>query len=191
MATTQSLSRISTPDAGVPLDLYGFSAITGENMAIFTTSYQLPQNELSINLIRLPAGRSISTVWAFVQTVGSGSPGAGFQGFAVYDNTGSRIGITTTDNTLFTSIGYRSKALSSSIAATNTDRWLYLAVLSNLPTGPVLKVAVDSGNAVFSNGPAGTQRRLIFNTGITAMPTSFTVASYGTSDSTITFMGVT
>lgn len=178
-------------DGTLPLSAYNLTAITGETMDMFTTSYQMPKDEIEINLIRLPAGKSITTVWTFIQTVGSGSPGSpGFQGFAVYDSSGTRIGVTTSDNTLFTSTGWRSKALTSSIAAASTDRWMYLAILSNLPTGPAVKASVDLGNATFANGPSGAQRRLIFNTAQTSTPSSFTVASYGTSDSTVTFMGV-
>lgn len=190
MATKSSLSRISPPDATVPLDLYGLTAITGEAITTFHGSYQLPKDEVQINLIRLPAGRGITTIHTFIQTAGSGSPGSpGFQGFAVYDSSGSRIGVTTTDNTLFTSTGWRSKALASAITATAADRWLYLAVLSNLPTGPVIKASLDLNSATFLAGPAGTQRRAFFNGSITATPSSFTVASYGTNDSTLTFMG--
>lgn len=177
-------------DGCVPLSLYSnLTAITGEDLMVFSQTYNLPKDEMQLNLIRLPAGKSITSVTTYIQTAGSGTPGSpGFQGYAVYDSAGSRIGVTTTDNTLFTSTGWRLKNLGSSIAAASTDRWMYLAILSNLPTGPTIRSSIDMGSAPFLN--SGSQRRAFFNGSLTATPSSFTPASYGTADSLLTLMGV-
>lgn len=173
----------------VPLSLYSLLAVTAEHFAMFTDTYPLPKDEIQLNLIRLPAGKAITSVTTYIQVVGSGSPGnPGFQGFAVYDSSGTRVGVTTSDNTLFTSTGWRSKALTSPVAATSSDRWMYLGMLSNLPTGPTVRSSSDFGNAAFLN--SGTQRRAFSNPSLTATPSSFTPSSYGNSDSILTLMGV-
>lgn len=141
--------------------------------------------------IYVPAGRPITGCLTAVHTAGTIGAG-GENGFAIYNSTGTQIGLTTSDNDLFGSTGIRSKNLDSSIAAATSGRIVYVEMRregwSVEPFFAFLQTANNAG--MFDDGwPTGIRRSFI--AGGTGHPASINPTTHGsTANGYMPFIGL-
>ena len=133
--------------------------------------------------IYVPAGRVITGCLVGVHTAGTIGAG-GENGFAIYDATGTQIGVTTSDDALFGTAGLRSKNLNSTIAASSSGRIVYVEMRregwSVEPFFAFLQTANNAG--MFDGGwPSGIRRSFI--NGGTGHPASINPATHGSTAS--------
>jgi hypothetical protein len=137
--------------------------------------------------VRVPQGTPITGAAMFVESAGS-TPGGGIQGFAVYEEDGTLAGSSTTDNAIFTSTGWRSKALTTPIAAQPDGRFVYVAFVSNLGSAPTLTSAADA--KALNGAVGGGNRRCFYAASVTSWPGTITVSSHGTLSTQTNLIGV-
>jgi hypothetical protein len=161
-----------------PISEYGFFAASSaiEN---FTAKSTLG----SLYFVRLfiPAGQVISAIATVVTDVGTLGAGGG-NCFCIYDNNGTFIAQTPTDDTLWQSAGWRIGQLSTPIAAQNTDRFIYAsAFVVGYSSPPYIGYATPSTSNAFLAGGYNkpNHRRAFYANGVASLPASFDPTSYG------------
>lgn len=141
----------------------------------------------------VPAGQAINGVSTYVKTAGTVG-GGGVNGFAIYTDAGVLVDSTPSDNTLWSTIGWRSKAFSTPIAAQSSGRFVYTAFLINgYSGGPTMSFSTiaDAQFGILSGGYTGvTSRRVFYQTGLSAFPSSFNPATFGTTTGFIAIFGL-
>ena len=129
--------------------------------------------------IFIPANQAINAVGMYITTAGTLGAG-GENSFAVYDDSGTFVASTPSDNNLWTATGWRSEAFSSPIAAQGVDRFVYVSPLVNGYSSGVntlyftTRTQVTEGMVGFTN-----KRRSFFQSTLAAWPASFDPATYG------------
>lgn len=146
---------------------YGFVAWTTDP-ADASTDYTLSSGLLALVRTFVPAGNPISTVWAAVKT--AGATAGGETRAAVYDDTGARIGISADTSSWMTSAGWRSLALGATIAASGSDRYVWVASLTTYGSTPTVKGNAAAVDVLLNRGTAN--RRSVFLTSQTTAPAS-------------------
>ncbi len=173
----------STPGAGLaeyyPISAYGFVAVA-DTIAAFTGSSTF---ETSVTRIFVPAGKAITAVGVLINSVG-GLSGGGLNGYAVYDDAGTLLQTTPSDNNLFTSVGWRFKNLNAVIPAQSADRFVRVHTnvqgYSALPSSMYAVVAPSSGEAFNGGYNMPNHRRSVYENALSSFPASFNPATYGT-----------
>lgn len=100
--------------------------------ALLTGASTYATSFYSLQRVFVPAGVAIAGVAAVVRTASGTTASTGQTGFAVYEITNSTTctlaASTTTDATLFGTLGWRRKALGSTVAAQSVGREVYVGV---------------------------------------------------------------
>jgi hypothetical protein len=123
--------------------------------------------------VRIPAGKSITKVAVSV-TVPASSPSS-TDCYAVYDDTGAKIGETAGDSALFASTGLRWANLITPIAAQGSDRWVYVTQFVANPSGMSVRYKNGAGDLAGST----TLRRAFYDSP-GSLPASINPATTGT-----------
>lgn len=194
--TTDLSNKVSTSDARLDLNYvstyppqgYGFFAVS-ENPAVCAEPSSVGSGTVVCARVWVPANNVITNVSACVQIAGTVG-GGGTNGFAVYTDAGSLVAQSTTDNTLWSSTGWKTKALSSSIAAQASGRFVYVCLLVvGYAADPEIMWAA-SHEAVMAANPSTTNRRSFYITGQSSFPASFNPVSAGTLNGFLPLFGL-
>jgi len=161
-----------------PISAYGFVAIA-DTVTSFTVGATF---ESHVVRMFVPAGKAITAAGVLLEAGGSVGAG-GLNSFAIYDDAGTLVAATPTDDTLFTSSGWRFKDFSSPIAAQGSDRFVRVHAnvsgYSSLPTAMYSIVTPSSGAAFNSGYNMPNHRRSVYTSAVSSFPASFTPSSYG------------
>ncbi len=166
-----------------PLSAYGFFTANAPIESNTGTSGFSPS--FWVTRVFVPAGNAI--VGAGTVVVGAGTVGAGGQnGFAIYDDSGTQVAATASDDNLWTATGWRTKAFPSPIAAQSSDRYVYACIIcSGYSAAPNMLYSVISGgiSGVTGGGYNKPNHRRTFVSSATTLPASFDPTSYGSDPS--------
>jgi hypothetical protein len=180
-AATKNYTDIADIDAqhtdDYPLDQYGIAAAT-LHVDCVTTQTQVATKTLILARAYVPMNTPINGVAANVGTAGSTPGSTGASGFAVYTDAGVLVSSTVNDYTIFTTAGWRSKALPSQITAQGAGRFVYVGMIPTCSTGPKMGTNIGTTGGYNFIFPSGTHYRCVSTTGITAWPASFTPSAY-------------
>lgn len=160
-----------------PMSRYGIVAST---VHVDSTNVDSTIATAWLGKIFVPKNTIINRVGVFV-TVALSNPNANDK-FAIYEEDGTGMVATPGDATLWASAGWRWKNLTSPIAASSVDRFVYAGYFVNDITNGRM-VYRNSGSALLKGGINGSEaRRSIIATGITAPPASFDPATFGSNE---------
>lgn len=172
----------ATPNGVYPISAYGFSTAS-DNISVFKTTSALANTFYA--RIFVPKGNAITTAGTIIPTAGTVGAG-GLNGFAVYSDAGVLLGSTTTDDALWGTVGWRTKALSAPVAASSVDRFVIAGITVNgftvSPNSVYAEVGPSSG-AGMSGGNGVTNRRSFFSGSLAAWPATINPATEGTATS--------
>lgn len=172
-----------------PVEAYGFFAMS-DAPANATFNGQLDPGELLLSRVWVPAGYVISRVGVVIQTAGTVGTG-GQNCFAIYDDSGSLLAQSTSDNNLWTITGWVTAPLTSTIPAQNAGRFVYVATLVNgYSVYPFVLFNRTNSDHLMNGGYNVVNRRAIFRLATSALPASFAPASYGTTTSYLLLTGL-
>lgn len=168
-----------------PLDQYGLiaSSLHPDNVGTSTT-LAVSINTIEVYRIYVPANKIITGACCYVFTAGATPGSTNDSGFCLYPDDGSaQTAKTVNDYTIFTSIGWRSKAFPSPVAAQTSGRFVRLAMLHTCSTTPKLAFGQPFSSTFFNSMvPSGTHRRGAFQTSVLTFPASFNPATYPSSN---------
>lgn len=171
-------ARLANQVSYYPAQGYGFFSMT-DTPGVFTANSSVSSPGTFFVRLWVPAGQTIAVVGTLVQSAGTVS-GGGENRFALYDDTGTRLALSPSSNTLWTTTGWVTGTLSSPIAAQTTGRFVYGAFTVNgYSANPKMMFCNTGDTFPWYGGNGVTNRRLIFEGSATTLPASFTVASYG------------
>ena len=173
-----SVEDLATYDV-YPLSAYGFIAASAPPDAFTSSAGDGGGGYIRIVRIWVPAGRAINGLCVHVHQAGTYG-GSGWNGGGIYDDSGSLVGSSADTPTLWDTAGWRDVNLTGAIPAQSSGRFVYAAILSNGYSGLQFLFAVTSNPAPIVGGHGVTNRRNIFEPGVSTLPASFNPASYGT-----------
>jgi hypothetical protein len=183
-------------DAPSVAKMQGFVTWTGDPLN-WTTRSAMGDGDVAVIELPVPAGQTLSRAWVAVSSAGvygaTGKPNM----FRLYDSAGALLASSADDPTLFTTAGWRSLVLDSTIVAGSAPRSVYLGMIvggqSSLqlfyPTAASLVGSPADGN-VLNGGPA-VRRRGFYLSGQSALPASFDPTSAGTVTAYMPLVGLT
>lgn len=149
---------------------------------------------LAFARVWIPAGVTITNVAGYVTVVGSGAAGTGPNGYAVYEISGSTATLaqnTANDSTLWTTTGWRPKALPSAIASQGAEREVLLGVGITLATLPSVGGILMGSGAAMNRTVGGTTIGLTYYlTAQASWPGTINLSTAAT-DSGMLCLGVT
>lgn len=161
-----------------PLSAYGFFTATDEITRSSTIS---SLDKAFFARVFVPAGKPITAFGALVSSAGTVGAG-GLNGFSVYTDSGTLVASTPNDNTLWQSTGWVTKALSSPIAASANDRFVYAALSVEGYSGqPNICYSQTAVYLTDVGGGYQVSHRRSFPISISSWPASFDPATYGNS----------
>ncbi|MEV4576027.1 hypothetical protein AB0K16_22555 [Nonomuraea jabiensis] len=189
------VNNANIPDVGgaFPLSGYGLVAASGDPAAFLGANSNIPSGQTYFARVWVRAGVPITNLWVAVRTAGVYTTSAVPNQLAIYDNSGNQTGITANNNNLFTSAGWRGGALITPIPAQSTGRFCYIGLIPG-GVSAALTVAFHSGTdnnqvAWFNTPVTGGNRRCMWNSGQTALPSSFDPATYGNATTFLPLVG--
>jgi len=174
--------------ATFPLAHFGLLAASGDPIDFYAQS-QLSNGNPFYTRVWIPANTVITNLYCGVATAGTHDGATPGNRLALYDDSGNLVDQTNSDNTLWTSTGWRGGALSAGpVAAQSVGRWVYAGVITaGMTVAPA--IAYPSSPADFAyqfTGPGLTKRRTFYafsasfpatinpNTGGTGTSTGYT-----------------
>ncbi|MFA5004321.1 MAG: hypothetical protein WC498_03545 [Candidatus Saccharimonadales bacterium] len=128
----------------------GFIGASFDPAGMSTAYASLSAGLLQIMAVKVPAGKAITNVVAFVGTAGSGLTAGTSCLAAVYDGTGTRLGVSSDQATAWQSTGLMAMALTAPVAAQTKNRTVYVALIAAGTTLP--QFGYNGGNATGSLG---------------------------------------
>lgn len=169
--------RLANQNGFYPPQGYGFFAMT---VPPETTNFSSTFSNLFLCRIWIPAGNAIAKAGTLVVAGGTVS-GGGTNGFALYDDSGTLITSTLSDDNLFTSTGWVTASFSTPVAAQSTGRFVYVGLMSMGYASSSTRIMYNraSDNPLWYGGNGVVNRRLIFDSSTTDFPASFTPATFG------------
>lgn len=170
-ALTTRVNLLETDE--YPLSNYGFNATTVP-ITSATGTTALLNGKLYLVRTLVPANVAINKISFYITNLGLMLL-TGTSGVAVYSEAGAMLG-SVINTALFGTLGWRTATLSSTIAAQSTSRYVWVGIMANVTTSPV----ISSINFTPSNGGVSTtHRKSISATGVATFPSSITPATYG------------
>lgn len=119
----------------------------------------------------VPANKAISKAAMFITTAGAGA--STLTGFAIYTDDGQTLLGQGTDTSTFLSTGLRSVALSATIAAQASGRFVQVLVTTDHSTKPNCEFLLDAGPASGILWNSGTNVRTAYFNPLSSFPASF------------------
>lgn len=177
-----------------PLSAYGLLAASG-NPENFLFGSGASNNTIFASRLEIPAGVTITSLWAAVRAGGTYASSANPNRIGVYTDDGVQLGVTADDNTLWTAAGWRGGPLvGGPIAAQGADRMVYILLIFGGMTGVVMPYpssANDANSPWFNSGVGVTRRRAMYaGAGGGGLPATFDPTSYGTPTTYLSLVGV-
>ena len=115
-------------DAPSVARMQGFVTWTGDPLN-WTTRSAMGDGDVAVIELPVPAGQTLSRAWVAVSSAGTyGTTGKPNQ-FKLYDSSGALLASSADDPTLFTTAGWRSLVLDSTIVAGSVPRSVYLGMI--------------------------------------------------------------
>lgn len=180
-------ARLTDQTGYYPPQAYGFFA---------TSSLPRHTNDQStffgIFLARMwiPAGKAITTVAAYVTTAGTVG-GGGENSFAVYDDNGTFIASTPSNNNLWSVTGLVQASFSTPIPAQSAGRFVYVACMCNgYSSSPYILYAATLGNSITGGIGLPSGKRHGMYASASSYPASFDSTTYGSSSNYLPFIGL-
>lgn len=133
---------------------------------------------MRITRIWVPPGKAINGLCIHVYQAGTHG-GGGWNGGGIYSDAGTLLASSNNIPTLWDTTGWRDANLTSPIAAQSTGRFVYAAILSNDYTGLQFLFAVTQNPAPIVGGHGVSNRRNLFESGVSNLPASFDPSTYG------------
>jgi hypothetical protein len=124
----------------------------------------------------VPGGQAITRVGTVVHTVAATDSPYAENGFAIYTDEGELVSSTPFDATLWRTVGYRKKDLTTPIPAEDEGRFVYVAITVQ-GDAPQVPYAVVEAPALYEQ--EGQSRRGFGRSGLDAWPASIDPATYG------------
>lgn len=165
---------------------YNIKAASGDPNGYFSVG--TPGNgTIFCNRVWVPAGVSFDTLCIAIRDAGVHDGATVGNKLGLFDDTGTQLDATAEDPAIFTTKGWRVKALAGGLQAAQTaGRFVYILPLhrgmTTSPNFACLTSANDANTDWWSLAAAGgsSNRRCTYLTGQTALPASFNPASSGT-----------
>ncbi|MFI7532580.1 hypothetical protein [Streptosporangium sp. NPDC049376] len=203
-AQTSGLKWADPPSGGggsgggpvYPLSAYGLLAASGDPET-FMLGSGASANTILGSRMEIPAGVTITRLWAAVRAGGTYAASAVPNRLGLYTDEGVLVAATADDSTLWTAAGWRGGALvGGPIAAQSTPRMVYILLIFGGMSDLVMPYpasANDAQSSWFCRGPSASGPRRAFYTGAGGggLPSSFNPASYGTETTYLSLVGVT
>lgn len=156
----------------------GLLACTFDPMLASQTPLQLTVSAINWVRCKIPAGAAITNLTIQIGTGGAGS--AVTQGFlGVYDTSGNLLGTTANQTTAWQSVGRKTHALVTPIAASTHDREVVLVMYAVATTLPKFLYNGGSGVPDFGGQSAASYvaGQITGQVGLSALPSTITLSS--------------
>lgn len=191
-ATSANAATWQTPTIGIyPLSAYGFFTASGP-----VESFTSNSTAGGIFFVRVfvPAGNAINGAATIVRTAGTVGTG-GENSFAIYEDDGTFDVSSVSDDTLWATTGWKSKAFPSPVAASNVDRFVLVGLITTgYSSPPYIMYSVQGGGAPGTAGGGYNlpgHRRSFYSGSASSWPASINPATYGSDPSGyIPFVGL-
>jgi len=173
-----------------PLSAYGLLAASGDPNE-FQNQSGVSANTVFMARVWIPASTAISKLCAAVRTGGTYSTSATPNQIAIYDDTGTQIGITADDSTLWATAGWAVRTITT-IASQGTGRFVYIGYIVGGYTGvsmPFPMGANDSNAPWLGQNINNSGNRRAFYLSGSALPASFNPATAGTNTGYVPLVG--
>jgi hypothetical protein len=173
-----------------PLSAYSLLAASGDPNE-FQNQSGVSGNTVFMARVWIPAGTAISKLAAAVRTGGTYSASATPNQIAIYDDTGTQIGITADDSTLWATAGWAARAITT-IASQGTGRFVYIGYIVGGYSGlsmPFPMGAADLNAVWLGQNINNAGNRRAFYLSASSLPASFNPASAGTNTGYIPLVG--
>lgn len=174
-----------------PLSGYGLLTATDDPM-LFQNISGLGNGTVFGARCWVPANTALSHLTAAVRTGGTYSATSVPNQLAIFDDTGTRLQITADDNTLWTTAGWASRAITT-VAAQGTGRFVYILYILGGFSGvnvPYALGANDANAPWLSLGVSNTgNKRAFYLNGQSTMPASFDPTAVGTTTGFLPLVG--
>lgn len=167
-----------------PLSEYGFHTVScpiGSNPNILS----LILGKLYLTRVYVPAGNAINKIYFAVKTIGA-LPNINASGIALYTDAGVMID-SITNNSLFTSTGWKSATLTNTVTAQSTGKFYWIGLLSNFVT---LASIYSTAENPWNGGIASHRRNISAALSLTGFPASFNPTSYGTNETVLPLLAL-
>lgn len=183
-ANSSTTATWQTPSAGIyPLSAYGFFTASGP-IEGFTSSSTA--GGIFFVRVYVPAGNAINGAATIVKTAGTVGAG-GENSFAIYEDNGTFDVSSTTDNTLWSTAGWVSKAFPTPVAASNVDRFVWVGLITTGYSSPPYIMYNVQGGGVPGTAGGGynlpSHRRSFYSGSASSWPASINPATYGSDPS--------
>lgn len=167
-------------------EIDGFVSWTGDPLD-WTTLSGVGDGNTTWVCLPVPAGKALTKLWVAVGEPGSYAASSGKPNrLAIADDTSTILSLTPIDNTLYTVEGWRQATLITPQSAQSTPRWVYVGLIVGDMTNLKLRYPTHASSFIGTsetttlNGGPATRRRAMYANGLSALPTSFDPATYGT-----------
>lgn len=171
---------------------YGLRAASGDPIGWLKSS-GIANGTIFFARCWVPAGVTITNLWAAVAAAGTHDGSSGPNRIGLYSAAGSLIGATVDNPALWTAAGWRGGPLGGGpIAAQASGRFVYIGILAQGMSGgswPYPTNADDSHVPWADFAVSGTARRAMYLSGQSALPASIDPASTGTATTFIPLVG--
>jgi hypothetical protein len=159
------------PAMGYPLSAYGLAAATFPLEVGATPSTVA---NLFAARVWVPAGTAL-TGGATIVTTNPGT-GSGEVRFAVWEDNGTLAGSSSTDAALFNTLGWRSAAFTTPVAASGSDRFVWVGFMAVGVVGATIPYVPSAA------GLNAQHRRCVYSDSLTTLPTTLDIAGLALSD---------
>lgn len=158
-----------------------------------TTANAISQYGITVYRVLVPASVTITGACCYIGTAGVTPGASGDSGFKLYTDAGAAAASHTTDYTIFTSTGWRSKDFTTPVVVGSSPTWYRIAMMHTCSTTPRFAMMTSAGAAFYNShrsGSSHTRARFQSNGAATTFPASITPASYGANDAPIALVGL-
>jgi len=173
-------------------DEYGIYSITGSPIH-FLSSSPWGATDHNISALFVPAGKAITAVRVAIRVSASFSATSAASQVKIYDVTGALIGSSPDDNTMALARGWSLQTLSTPIASSGSNRYVFVGVSLGGFAGASLAwptgISTDVPE-ITSVGSFTGLRRGFYASNASGLPGSFNPASYGTATSYLPLLGL-
>lgn len=188
-----SRSTIGADSAFFPLPGYGLTVASGDPMTYLGSS-TFGSGTVFMTRAWVPPDTALTTIYAAVGLGGQVyTPNAVPNQFRVYTASGTGVMSTADDSAIWSTSGWRGKALTTPIAAESTGRFVYIGLI--IGGWDAIPLAVPNSPAFAALGwlhntvSGSTTPRCTTIGGQSALPTDFTPSSFGSASLTCPLVG--